>query len=49
MRERYVIAMESIGFVLIAGTLVYCLGVLGSTGIALGVGLVVAAQTVRTR
>jgi hypothetical protein len=49
MRERYVIAIETVGLALFAGTLVYALGILSAALLVCGVSLVVTAQIVKMR
>ena len=49
MRERYVIAIESIGMVVLVGTLIHALGPVSAGLLVFAVGLVVTAQIVKTR
>jgi hypothetical protein len=49
MRERYVIAIETVGLAGIAGTLVYAIGMVSAGLLVIAVSLVVTAQILRTR
>ena len=49
MKERYVITIEGIGYVTIISCLIYALGFLITCSLGIGVGLVIAAQIIRTR
>jgi hypothetical protein len=49
MRERYVIAIESSGLALAAGTLIYALGFVSAALLFCGVSLVLTAQIVKMR
>jgi hypothetical protein len=49
MRERYVIALETVGLAGMAATLVYAIGVLSAGLLVIAVSLVVTAQILKTR
>jgi hypothetical protein len=49
MKERYVITLELVGFLVLMGALFYSIGFLASAVLILGVCLIVMAQAIKLR
>ena len=49
MRERYVISIETIGAALFFGGLLYELGWMATSAVAVGIGLIIGAQFMSKR
>jgi len=49
IKERYVIAVEIIGLVLMVGALIYGIGIIPTVVIVASVGLILFAQIAKTR
>jgi uncharacterized membrane protein len=49
MKERYVITLELVGFLVLMAALFYSIGFLASAVIIIGVSIIVVAQTIKQR
>ena len=49
MKERYVITLELVGFLVLMATLFFSIGFLASAAIVAGVCIIVVAQTIKQR